>query len=79
MREEIENLLNEKLNEVEIDESSNEELVRQIEKKINDQNITVEEERKRKEIIKSFLKNNHITSMDELSDEQIKNILNYKI
>lgn len=79
MREEIENLLNEKLNEVELDESSNEELVRQIEKKINEQNISVEEERKRKEIIKSFLKNNHITSMDELTDEQIKSILNYKI
>lgn len=79
MREEIENLLNEKLNEVELDERSNEELVRQIEKKINEQNISVEEERKRKEVIKSFLKNNHITSIDELNDEQIKNILNYKI
>lgn len=79
MREDIEDLLNEKMNEIEIDSSSNEELIKQIEEKINNQNISVEEERKRKEIIKSFLKNNNITSMNQLSDEQIKNILNYKV
>lgn len=76
MKEDIEKLINEQL---ESTEPASEELISQIETRIKEQNISADEQIRRRKIIKNFLETNHIKSIDELSDEQIKNILSYKM